>query len=338
MVVWLRNSLVILLFMTETSEALSKQTEELTVKKFGDQEVVLGPGFTEVNPETVERVQRYKFEKYFPDVSFDDVKNYINDFFQKPKKFIKRQVDEYKFQQQEPEFIETLPEPKMIPTPEFAEGKQKEEPVIDYDTTWYQSENTINILKNESYSNLYATGEVGQQMGYQLPLGYRTNNWLSIHQLGINWDGLSKVKEDKKVLPNFKKETHSVMEVFETPEFGVRAAMVDVMTKALKDGSPEMTLKKLIDSGYMENATNYVNVGKGLGINLNTKFNLFNKEEAMKWFDYMLLSEMGTFKNNIPKAERDKVFNSAYSMAMDRMRDESYTYHSTAMKYLNSSQ
>ena len=115
--------------MTETSEALSKQTEELTVKKFGDQEVVLGPGFTEVNPETVERVQRYKFEKYFPDVSFDDVKNYINDFFQKPKKFIKRQVDEYKFQQQEPEFIETLPEPKMIPTPEFAEGKQKEEPV-----------------------------------------------------------------------------------------------------------------------------------------------------------------------------------------------------------------
>ena len=338
MVVWLRNSLVVLIFMTETSEALSKQTEELTVKKFGDQEVVLGPGFTESNPETVERVQRYKFEKYFPDVSFDDVKNYINDFFQKPKKFIKRQVDEYKFQQQEPEFIETLPEPKMIPTPEFAEGKQKEEPVIDYDTNWYQSDNTINILKNESYSNLYATGEVGQQMGYQLPLGYRTNNWLSIHQLGINWDGLSKVKEDKKVLPNFKKETHSVMEVFETPEFGVRAAMVDVMTKALKDGSPEMTLKKLIDSGYMENATNYVNVGKGLGINLNTKFNLFNKEEAMKWFDYMLLSEMGTFKNNIPKAERDKVFNSAYSMAMDRMRDESYTYHSTAMKYLNSSQ
>ena len=338
MVVWLRNSLVVLIFMTETSEVLSKQTEELTVKKFGDQEVVLGPGFTESNPETVERVQRYKFEKYFPDVSFDDVKNYINDFFQKPKKFIKRQVDEYKFQQQEPEFIETLPEPKMIPTPEFAEGKQKEEPVIDYDTNWYQSDNTINILKNESYSNLYATGEVGQQMGYQLPLGYRTNNWLSIHQLGINWDGLSKVKEDKKVLPNFKKETHSVMEVFETPEFGVRAAMVDVMTKALKDGSPEMTLKKLIDSGYMENATNYVNVGKGLGIDLNTKFNLFNKEEAMKWFDYMLLAEMGTFKNDIPKAERDKVFSSAYDMAMDRMRDDSYTYHSTAKKYLDSAQ
>ena len=212
----------------------------------------------------------------------------------------------------------------------------KEKPMVD--TNWYESDDTINLLKDSTYSNLYAKGKVGQEMGYQLPLGYRTNNWLSIHQLGIPWDGLSEVKEDKKVLPNFKKENHSVMEVFNTPEFGVRAAMVDVMTKALKTGSPEMTLKKLIDSGYMENATNYVNVGKGLGINLNTKFNLFNKEEAMKWFDYMLLSEMGTFKNNIPKAERDKVFNSAYSMAMDRMRDESYTYHSTAKKYLNSSQ
>ena len=144
------------------------------------------------------------------------------------------------------------------------------------------------------------------------------------------------------------------MEVFETPEFGVRAGMVDVMTKALKpaseykkdtitfkegkDGSPIITLQKLIDSGYMENADNYIRVGKGLGIDLNTEFNLFNKEEAMKWFDYMLLSEMGTFKNDIPKAERDKVFNSAYDMAMDRMRDESYTCHSTAKKYLDSSQ
>ena len=45
MVVWLRNSLIILLFMTETSEALNKQTENLKIKKFGEQEVVLGPGF-----------------------------------------------------------------------------------------------------------------------------------------------------------------------------------------------------------------------------------------------------------------------------------------------------
>ena len=351
MVVWLRNSLIILLIMSETEKALSTQTKEIL-----GETVVLGEGFYDDDDPIEEEKgswSSYVTEKLVgAKEKIEKFKGYVEDF---KTKLVG-----------EPE-LETMyvPELKVTPlkeNPVFstvdAETKvdtpKKEEPVIDYDANWYQSDNTINILKNESYSNLYATGEVGQQMGYQLPLGYRTNNWLSQHQLGINWDGLSKTKEDKKTLPNFKKETHSVMEVFETPEFGVRAGMVDVMTKALKpaseynkdtitfkegkDGSPIITLQKLIDSGYMENADNYIRVGKGLGIDLNTEFNLFNKEEAMKWFDYMLLSEMGTFKNDIPKAERDKVFNSAYDMAMDRMRDETYTYNSTAKKYLDSSQ
>ena len=346
MVVWLRNSLIVLLFMTETSDALNTQTKEILGEK-----VVLGPGFENSyqpeyldNSEAMDLIKKENQESKYGmnKVNYNDIE--VEDL---PTDGIINKIKRYLGigEEKEKQIIEARPGQQFdkdnLPT-EDAEIKtelpKKEEPVIDYDANWYQSDDTVNILKDESYSNLYAKGEVGKEMGYQLPLGYRTNNWLSIHQLGIDWDGLSEIKEDKKVLPNFKKETHSVMEVFDTPEFGVRAAMVDVMTKALKTGSPEMTLKKLIDSGYMENATNYVNVGKGLGINLNTKFNLFNKEEAMKWFDYMLLSEMGTFKNNIPKAERDKVFNSAYSMAMDRMRDESYTYHSTAKKYLDSSQ
>ena len=319
MVVWLRNSLIVLLLMTKTSEALDKQTKEIL-----GETVVLGEGFNNTDAEA--EAQAYLFSKRTGNQEDESFFDRVKDFFTpKPKE----KKDDSMASMLEEVRQEIKDKPKEI-VPNV-----KEKPMVD--TNWYESDDTINLLKDSTYSNLYAKGKVGQEMGYQLPLGYRTNNWLSIHQLGIPWDGLSEVKEDKKVLPNFKKETHSVMEVFNTPEFGVRAAMVDVMTKALKTGSPEMTLKKLIDSGYMENATNYVNVGKGLGINLNTKFNLFNKEEAMKWFDYMLLSEMGTFKNNIPKAERDKVFNSAYSMAMDRMRDESYTYHSTAKKYLDSS-
>ena len=331
MVVWLRNSLIIILFMTETNEALSKQTEKLTTKKFGDVEAVLGPGFADMEADA----KAYQIAK---EQGRQDDEGFFNSLFNIFKSKPKVEEEPPLETIQVPELKVTPAKPVEDDTKMMVSPKVTPKDTQTLDENWYQSEATINILKDKSYSNLYAKGEVGKQMGYQLPLGYRTNNWLSIHQLGIPWDGLSEVKEDKKVLPNFKKETHSVMEVFNTPEFGVRAAMVDVMTKALKTGSPEMTLKKLIDSGYMENATNYVNVGKGLGINLNTKFNLFNKEEAMKWFDYMLLSEMGTFKNNIPKAERDKIFNSAYSMAMDRMRDESYTYHSTAKKYLDSSQ
>ena len=320
MVVWLRNSLIVLLLMTKTSEALDKQTKEIL-----GETVVLGEGFNNTDAEA--EAQAYLFSKRTGNQEDESFFDRVKDFFTpKPKE----KKDDSMASMLEEVRQEIKDKPKEI-VPNV-----KEKPMVD--TNWYESDDTINLLKDATYSNLYAKGKVGQEMGYQLPLGYRTNNWLSIHQLGIPWDGLSEVKEDKKVLPNFKKENHSVMEVFNTPEFGVRAAMVDVMTKALKTGSPEMTLKKLIDSGYMENATNYVNVGKGLGINLNTKFNLFNKEEAMKWFDYMLLSEMGRFKDDIPKAERDKVFNSAYDMAMDRMKDKNYTYYDTAMKYLNSSQ
>ena len=306
--------------MTKTSEALDKQTKEIL-----GETVVLGEGFN--NTEAEAEAQAYFFSKRTGNQEDESLFDRIKDFFT-PKPKEKKDDSMASMLEEVRQEIKDKPK-EVVPN-------VKEKPIVD--TNWYESDDTINLLKDATYSNLYAKGKVGQEMGYQLPLGYRTNNWLSIHQLGIPWDGLSEVKEDKKVLPNFKKETHSVMEVFNTPEFGVRAAMVDVMTKALKTGSPEMTLKKLIDSGYMENATNYVNVGKGLGINLNTKFNLFNKEEAMKWFDYMLLSEMGRFKDDIPKAERDKVFNSAYDMAMDRMKDKNYTYYDTAMKYLNSSQ
>ena len=306
--------------MTKTSEALDKQTKEIL-----GETVVLGEGFN--NTEAEAEAQAYFFSKRTGNQEDESLFDRIKDFFT-PKPREKKDGSMESMLEEVRQEIKNKPK-EVVPN-------VKEKPMVD--TNWYESDDTINLLKDATYSNLYAKGKVGQEMGYQLPLGYRTNNWLSIHQLGIPWDGLSEVKEDKKVLPNFKKETHSVMEVFNTPEFGVRAAMVDVMTKALKTGSPEMTLKKLIDSGYMENATNYVNVGKGLGINLNTKFNLFNKEEAMKWFDYMLLSEMGRFKDDIPKAERDKVFNSAYDMAMDRMKDKNYTYYDTAMKYLNSSQ
>ena len=82
MVVWLRNSLIILLFMTETSEALNKQTENLKIKKFGEQEVVLGPGFEEsyVSPyidddEAVDLIKKeYQESKYgMNQVNYNDI-------------------------------------------------------------------------------------------------------------------------------------------------------------------------------------------------------------------------------------------------------------------------
>ena len=209
----------------------------------------------------------------------------------------------------------------------------------EIDAEWFLTKEIIDKLKSETYINLYAKGKEGQDKGFQLPLGYRTNNWLSMHQHGINWDGVSAVKEDKVIFPGHSKESHKIIEVFNTPQFGVRAAMVDTMTKAFKTGgTPEISLQTLIDTNYMEDPKPYLDLAKQKGYKTNTKFNLFDKSQAMEWYTYMLQAEMGEFSNDIPQKEKEKVFNEAYEMAMQRMRSKDYGYHKLALTYLDSSQ
>ena len=346
--------------MTETSEALSEQTKKLKIKKFGDQEAIIEGGFyDDDNPIQEEKGSwsSYITEKLIgAKETIDKFKGYVENFDMKlddkPEEgSISAMLEEVR------EEIKTKSKLENVPTENVeikTEVTKKEEPIIDYDTNWYKSDDLINKLKSASYIEQYAQGEVGQEKGFQLALGYRTNNWLSQHQLGQKWEGRSKIKNDKIIIPGHDKETHNIMEVFDTPEFGVRAAMVDVMTKALKpaslfeedtitfkegkDGSSMITLQRLIDSKYMKDPTPYLRLAKQKGYGLNDKFNLFNKSEAMEWYTYMLQAEMGSFSYDIPQQEKDKVFNSAYSMAMDRMRNEEYTYYDTAKKYLDSSQ
>ena len=237
----------------------------------------------------------------------------------------------------EPKF--PLPE-EDIPRPvdELETKADPEGTAKPLDADWFLSKDMIDKLKSESYVNQYAQGKVGKEKGFQLPLGYRTNNWLSQHQLGQNWDGRSKIKDDKIIFPGHDKETHKVIEVFDDPSFGMRAGMVDVMSKALQNGSPMITLQMLIDSKYMQDPTPYLAVAKQKGYGLNDKFNLFDKSQAMEWYAFMLQSEMGSFSFDIPANEKEKVFEEGYRMAMERMANTKYKYHPIAVKYLDSSQ
>ena len=94
---------------------------------------------------------------------------------------------------------------------------------------------------------MYATGEVGKQMGYQLPLGNRTNNWLSIHQLGINWDGLSKVKEDIK---DIEKKLNQVTEDrFKSTEWAVNENEETPILVGYDENSYKVIIQTLNNSG-----------------------------------------------------------------------------------------
>jgi len=121
-VVWLRNSLIVLLFMTETSEALNQQTENLKIKKFGDQEVVLGKGFEEsyVSPyidddEAVDLIKKeYQESKYgmnqvnYNDIVVEDLSDDRDGFLDYMKKRVKDLLG-FDEEEKEKQIIEARP-------------------------------------------------------------------------------------------------------------------------------------------------------------------------------------------------------------------------------------
>lgn len=119
MVAWLRNSLLVLLFMTETSDALNQQTKKLTIKKFGDQEAVLGKGFEEsyVSPyinddEAIDLIkQEYQESKYgmnqvnYNDIVVEDLSDDREGFLS----YIKERVQSLLGYEKEKQIIEARP-------------------------------------------------------------------------------------------------------------------------------------------------------------------------------------------------------------------------------------
>ena len=152
MVVWLRNSLVVLIFMTETSEALNQQTENLKIKKFGDQEVVLGKGFEEsyVSPyinddEAIDLIKKeYQESKYgmnqvnYNDIVVEDLSDDRDGFLDYMKKRVKDLLG-FDEEEKEKQIIEARPGqqfdkgnvPTENPLYQYHLNNLKEENIID---------------------------------------------------------------------------------------------------------------------------------------------------------------------------------------------------------------
>ena len=126
MVVWLKSSLVLLFLMTETNKELNEQT----VKIIDGQEVVLGKGFEDRTDNFASDVP--------PDKNFLEAsRDYFLEKYYDVKGFVEKEIEDYKFEQQEPQFIET------IPTPKSAESDILNNPLYQYHLTNLKEENII---------------------------------------------------------------------------------------------------------------------------------------------------------------------------------------------------
>ena len=75
----------------------------------------------------------------------------------------------------------------------------------------------------------------------------RTNNWMSV-QGGGDWEGLSKDQIHKRQLK------------FDSPEYGIRAGAISIMTRALrKNNKPEINISQIFfeDDGWAEDKESY---------------------------------------------------------------------------------
>ena len=138
--------------MTETSEALNQQTENLKIKKFGDQEVVLGKGFEEsyVSPyidddEAVDLIKKeYQESKYgmnqvnYNDIVVEDLSDDRDGFLDYMKKRVKDLLG-FDEEEKEKQIIEARPGqqfdkdnvPTENPLYQYHLNNLKEENIID---------------------------------------------------------------------------------------------------------------------------------------------------------------------------------------------------------------
>jgi hypothetical protein len=110
-VVWLRNSLILLLFMTKTSDALSKQTKQIL-----GETVVLGEGFEEdVNAEAQAYFLSKRTGNQDDESFFDRVKDFFTPKIEEEPPLETIYVPELKVTPAQPVEIETPTENKIIP-------------------------------------------------------------------------------------------------------------------------------------------------------------------------------------------------------------------------------
>ena len=132
--------------MTETSEALNQQTENLKIKKFGDQEVVLGKGFEEsyVSPyidddEAVDLIKKeYQESKYgmnqvnYNDIVVEDLSDDRDGFLEYMKKRVKDLLG-FDEEEKEKQIIEARPGQQFdkdnVPT-EDVKTEEVETPIV----------------------------------------------------------------------------------------------------------------------------------------------------------------------------------------------------------------
>jgi len=147
-----------------------------------------------------------------------------------------------------------------------------------------------------------------------ISLPERSNNWMGV-QSDDDWEGLSKDQIHKRQLK------------FDSPEYGIRAGAISLITRALrKNNKPELTIDQIFfeSDGWAEDKQSYIMDTISKGFSNTDTIDVMDRDQIKKIINFISNHEMGA-KNYEAITNKDKVINKGLDMAYDHVLSNEYS-------------
>jgi hypothetical protein len=142
----------------------------------------------------------------------------------------------------------------------------------------------------------------------------RTNNWMSV-QGEDDWEGLAEDQLHKRQL------------TFDTPEQGIRAGAISLITRALrKNNKPEVSISQIFfdEDGWAEDRESYRLDTISKGFSDTDTIDVMNKDQMKKLINFISNHEMGV-ENYEAITDKNEVINRGLNMAYDYVLSNEYS-------------
>ena len=147
-----------------------------------------------------------------------------------------------------------------------------------------------------------------------ISLPERSNNWMGV-QSDDEWEGLS---ED---------QIHERQRKFDSPEYGIRAGAISLMTRALrKNNKPELTISQIFfeSDGWAEDKESYRLDTISKGFSDTDIIDIMDREQMKKLINFISNHEMGA-KNYEEITNKNEIINKGLDMAYDYVLSNEYS-------------
>jgi len=147
-----------------------------------------------------------------------------------------------------------------------------------------------------------------------LTLPNRTNNWMAV-QGSDDWEGLSDEQVHKRQLK------------FDSPEYGIRAGVISLITRALrKNSKPEVSISQIFfeEDGWAEDKASYKMDTISKGLSGTDIIDVMDRDQLKSLINFISNHEMGPDEYNELK-NKDEIIDKGLDMAYEYVLSDDYS-------------